>query len=109
MRICPNCGHEEHPVWRPRKSRVFCEYVKTETLEYNLPDLFTKIKEAYPVPYFDGHFVYHITKSGLNVERIERSLHEIMGWGRDGEPEKVNHSALAFVKPLTEFIKKEGF
>ena len=93
-------------MWRPRPSRTFVDYVKAETLEYNDPDLFMKIKEVHPNPFDDGHFVYHITRTGLNVEKIERALHEYMGWGRDGEPEKVDHSPLAFVKRLPEFMTK---
>lgn len=90
MRVCPDCGYEEHPMWRPRRSRVFCDYVKLETLEYNNPELTAAIKSAEPEPYFDGHFVYHITKSRLNVEKIERSLYDSMGWGAEPQ-ERVKH------------------
>lgn len=77
-------------MWRPRRSRVFCDYVKTETLEFNDPGLYKKIKEAQPEPYYDGHFVYHITRGGLNTEMIEKELYDIMGWGSEPQ-EKVNH------------------
>lgn len=89
MRVCPNCKHEDHPMWRPRNSRVFCEFTKAETVEWNAPELFKKIKEAHPTYYFDGHFLYHITRSGLNIERIEKSLYDFMGWGREGNPERI--------------------
>ena len=75
-------------MWRPRNSRVFCEFTKAETVEFNDPDLMGKILRVHPKIYFDGHFVYHITRPGYNVERIEKSLYDAMGWGRDGEPEK---------------------
>jgi len=58
-------------MWRPRNSRVFCNFTKSETLEYNDPELFKKIEEVHPEYYFDGHYLYHITRTGLNVERIE--------------------------------------
>lgn len=91
-------------MWRPRNSRVFCDFTKSETLEYNDPELFRKIKEVQPEFYFDGHFIYHITRTGLNVERIEKKYYDFMGWGREGNPEKVDHSALAHIQPLTEFM-----
>jgi len=97
-------------MWRPRNSRVFCEFTKAETVEYNDPELFMKIKEVHPEPYYDGHFVYHISRTGLNIERIEKELYDYMGWGREGY-EKVDHSAMAHVKPLTAFATnadKEG-
>lgn len=78
-------------MWRPRRSRVFCDYTKTETLEYNQPELYKKILEAQPMPYFDGHFVYHITRTGLNAEKIEKSLYDFMKWGQEPQ-EKVDHS-----------------
>ena len=106
MRICPSCGHEDHYWWRPRRSRVYCEYTKTETLEFNNPDLFAKIKEAHPTPFFDGHFIYHISRTGLNIERIEKKLYDFMGWGREPQ-EKVDHSPLAMVPKLSEYISKE--
>ena len=105
MRNCPICGHKDPPWWRPRKSRVFCEYVKVDTLEWNNPDLFMKIKEAHPLPYDDGHFIYHITKKGLNVERIEIELYKFMKWGAEPQ-EYVDHSAMAFVQPLTDFMTR---
>ena len=110
MRICPKCGHREHPMWRPRASRVFCEYTKAETLEYNDPELFSKIKEVHPSPYYDGHFIYHISRTGLNVERIEKELYDIMKWGQE-PTEFIDHSALAMAIPLTRFCEdydKEG-
>ena len=107
MRVCPKCGHGDHPMWRPRASRPFCEYVKAETLEYNASELFAKIKDAQPEFYFDGHFIYHISRTGLNVERIEKSLFDFMGWGREGNPEKIDHSAMAHVAPLTEYMTKD--
>ena len=106
MRICPKCGHDDHPMWRPRNSRVFCEFTKSETLEYNEPELFNKIKEAHPDFYFDGHFIYHITRTGLNVERIEKELHDFMGWGREGNPEKVDNSPLGLTPKLAEYMTK---
>jgi len=36
-----------------------------------------------------------------NVEKIEKELFEYTGWGRDGEPEKIDHSEIV---KLTEFI-----
>jgi len=69
---------------------VFCDYVKAETLEYNDPELFSKIKEAHPNLFFDGHFVYHITRTGLNVEKIEKKLYDFMNFGREPQ-EKVDH------------------
>ena len=104
MRVCPECGHEDHPMWRPRPSRGFCDYTKANTLEYNDPELFAKIKEARPDFYNDGHFIYNLTKTGVNVERIEKSLFDFMGWGRE-RMEKVDHSLLAMVPPLTEYMK----
>ena len=111
MRICPECGHADPSWWRPRNSRVFCDFTKSETLEYNNPELFKKIKEAHPTFYFDGHYLYHITRTGLNVERIEKEYHDFMGWGREGNPEKVDHSPLGLTPKLAEYMTnsdKEG-
>ena len=91
MRVCPKCGHDDHPMWRPRASRPFCEYAKTDQVEWSDPGLYDRIRKTHPDIYNDGHFVYHITKTGVNIERIEGSLFQVMGWGRDGEPEKVYH------------------
>jgi len=108
MRICPKCGHCDPFWWRPRRSRVYCEYTKAETLEYNNPELMTKIKDALPGFYFDGHFIYHISRTGLNVERIELELFKIMRWGQEPQ-EKVDHSAMAHVPPLTDWaVLKDG-
>ena len=87
MRICPKCGYHDLPQFRPRTSRVYCEYSAVDNIGYVQPDLIKKIKEAEPTPYFDGHFVYHITKSGKNVERIELELYKFMRWG--AEPQEV--------------------
>ena len=70
-------------MWRSRSNRAFCSYTKWETLKYNEPDLAAKIIAAYPEPYYDGHFMYHITKTGLNVERIEKQYYKIMKWGSE--------------------------
>ena len=105
MRICPNCGYHDHPMWRPRRSRVFAEYTKAETLEYNDPKLFALIKEAHPNIFSDGHFTYKITRGG-NVERIETEYYKFMGMGKEPQ-EKVDHSLLAMATPLTEFMKED--
>lgn len=104
MRICPRCGHEDPFWWRPRRSRVYCEYTKVETLEYNNPELMAKIKEIHPESYYDGHFIYHITKKGLNVERIEKELYDFMKWGAEPQ-EKVDHSILSMIPPLTDYTE----
>jgi len=100
MRKCPKCGFEIHPMWRPRRSRVFCDYVKTETLQYNDPKLYKKIIESQPKPYYDGHFVYHVTRTGLNVELIEKYLYDYMGWG--SEPQE--RAERGFDRKLDEFV-----
>ena len=38
---------------------------------------------AHPEPYYDGHYMYHITSTGLNVERIELELYRFMKWGSE--------------------------
>lgn len=106
MRICPECGHADPFWWRPRRSRVYCEYTKTETLEYNNPELFAKIKEAHPLTYCDGHFIYHISRTGLNVERIEKELYDFMKWGQEPQ-EKVDHSPMAPHPRLAEYMDQE--
>ena len=83
MKICPKCGHSDHPMWRARSNRAFCDYTKWETLKYNDEKLAAIILETHPDIYYDGHYVYHITRTGLNVERIEASLYKIMGWGSE--------------------------
>jgi len=90
-------------MWRPRASRPFCEYTKAETLEFNNPELFAKIKETAPTPYFDGHFVYHISRTGLNAERIEKELYDLMKWGQEPQ-EKVDYSTMAMVPKLAEYM-----
>lgn len=102
MRICPKCGYREHPIWRPRRSRVFCDYAKTEDIKYILPELYTNIEKAHPEFYFDGHFIYHITKTGLNIEKIEKELFDLMKWGSEPQ-EKTNHSPFLQTK-----LKKEA-
>jgi len=94
-------------MWRPRASRPFCEYTKAETLDYNDPELFKKIKEVAPEPYFDGHFVYHISRTGLNAERIEKELFDIMKWGQEPQ-EKIDYSNLAMVPKLAEYMTKSS-
>lgn len=82
MRICPKCGYHDSPIWRPRGNRPYCEYSAVDNVGYSMPELITKIREAEPWPYFDGHFVYHISRTGKNVERIERELYATMKWGQ---------------------------
>lgn len=121
MRICPHCGYEDHPMWRPRASRPMCEFTKWETLKYNDEKLAMVIKDAYPEPYFDGHFVYHISKTGLNVERIEAVLFKFMKWGQEKQertkrtesPETSEFERAYFdlVKPdntLDDYVQKNG-
>ncbi len=88
VKICPNCGHGDHMMWRPRRSRVFCSYTRTDTVAWNRPKLMKAIREVDPEPYYDGHFMYHITK-GDNVERIERELWEYMGFGKEDQERRV--------------------
>lgn len=105
MRVCPECGHADPFWWRPRSSRPYCEYTKVDTLEWNNPELLAKIREVHPDYYDDEHFIYHITRSGLNVERIELELFETMRWG--SEPtEHVDHK-IAHNHQLTEFLEDE--
>ena len=106
MRICPKCGHEDDYWWRPRRSRVYCEYTKVDTLEWNQPELLKKIQEAQPDIYNDGHFVYHITRKGINVERIEKKLYDFMGWGAEPQ-EKVDHSMHPNQYFLSQFTSKD--
>ena len=47
MRICPKCGFEDPYWWRPRNSRVYCEFTKSETLEYNNPEIVDVLELAY--------------------------------------------------------------
>jgi len=110
MKICPACGYEEHPMWRARSNRPFCSYVKADTLEYLDPELFKKIKHAMDQGkpyYYDGTIVYHITKTGLNVEKIAKQYHDYMGWGAEPQ-EKVDHSNLALMPKLAEYMTKSG-
>lgn len=83
MKICPVCGHADHPMWRARSNRAFCDYAKWETVKYNDEKLAMAILAAHPEPYYDGHYVYHITNTGLNVERIELELYRFMKWGSE--------------------------
>ena len=83
MKICPECGYEEHPMWRSRSNRAFCSYTKWETLKYNNEKLAMAVFDSHPMPYSDGHFMYKITRSGLNVERIEIQYFKIMKWGSE--------------------------
>lgn len=85
MKICPACGYADHPMWRARSDRPFCDYTKWETLKYNNEKLAALILGVHPDPYSDGHFIYHITNTGLNVERIELELYQFMGWGRESQ------------------------
>lgn len=83
MRICPKYGYHDSPVWRPRASRPYCEYSAVDNVGYSFPELVEKIRAMTPEPYFDGHFVYRITRTERNVERIELEYFKIMGWGRE--------------------------
>ena len=82
MRICPKCGYHDSSIWRPRANRPYCEYSSVDNVGYSQPELIKKIREAEPNPYYDGHFVYHISKTGKNVERIELELFKTMRWGQ---------------------------
>ena len=85
MKICPKCGHVEDMSWRSRSNRAFCSYMKWEQFKELYPDGAKALLDNYPVPQVgpDNHFTYHITKTGLNVERIEVELYCIMGWGAE--------------------------
>ena len=78
MKICPKCGYWEHDMWRSRSNRAFCSYTKWDTLKYIDPKLAEAVLNAHPEPYYDGHFVYHITRTGLNVEKIELHYYKFM-------------------------------
>ena len=80
MRICPKCGFHDSPCWRPRANRPYCEYSNVDNIGYSEPELIQEIRGAAPNPFYDGHFVYHITKSGRNVERIELEYYKFMRW-----------------------------
>ena len=83
MRICPKCGYHDSPCWRPRLNRPYCDYSAVGNIGYSEPELIQKIKEVSPIPFYDGHYVYRITKTGRNVERIELEYFKFMGWGRE--------------------------
>ena len=90
MRICPKCGYHDSSVWRPRANRPYCEYSSVDNVGYSQPELIQKIREAEPNPYYDGHFVYHISKTGKNVERIELELFKTMRWGQQPTEKRGN-------------------
>jgi len=99
VKICPKCGYEEHISWRSRSNRAFCSYIKWEQFKELEPDGAAKLVEIYPHPVSDGHFNYHITKTGLNVERIELELYKVMGWGAELQ-EKHTRSRLWELAPI---------
>ena len=88
MKICPECGHVEDMAWRSRSNRAFCSYVKWEQFKDMDSVGAAALLDAYPRPIHDGHFTYHITRTGLNVERIERTLYDIMGFGKEPQEKK---------------------
>ena len=102
MKICPKCGHHEAEYWRASRYRPLCSQTRADTIEWNDPELYKKIMEVNPNPYFDGTFMYHLTKKGW-IERIEKYYYDYMKWGQEPQ-EKVDHSNLALMPKLAEYM-----
>ena len=110
MKICPKCGHVEDMSWRSRSNRAFCSYMKWEQFKDLYPDGAKALLANYPVPQVgpDNHFVYHITKTGLNVERIEVELYKIMGWGAEPQEKRTPGLKGAWERAPLPSIKKQS-
>lgn len=102
MRICPKCGYHDWPQFRPRANRPYCEYSAIDNVGYTHPELIESIRMVVPAPYFDGHFMYHITRSGLNVERIEKEYYIYMKWGAEPQEKRDGHRSINVRKILRE-------
>lgn len=79
MRVCPECGYEDHPIWRNTKWRYFTEHCHINELEIWNPELANELK-ALGVgktlfKNLHGHIVkYRLNKKGSHVHRIPAKL-----------------------------------
>lgn len=91
MRICPQCGYKETPIWRNTLRRLYTEYCHIGELEAFEPDLANILKEKKFVS-ING-IKYKLNKSGTHVHRIPAYLcaHPEPNDQRILEPDKETH------------------
>lgn len=107
MRICPTCGHVDPMCWRPNAWNPQYSYARIDQLEFFVPELWQLIKDKKPGEIVQlGEYLYWKTQGGSQTVR-RCWIEDFKIVGKKGEPqERVDHSALAMVKPLTDFVRK---
>ena len=75
MRVCPNCGYHDLPIWRNSRFYFNVDVAKTSDLEFwGLDSLIENLKRAPENFYEDGHFAYLLQAGGTIVLRKEVEL-----------------------------------
>ena len=46
MRVCPNCGYEDHPMWRSNAWNPQYDYASLTAIEWNDTELWQLIKDT---------------------------------------------------------------
>jgi len=46
MRVCPECGHKESPIWKNRFHRLYEQYCRLDELETWEPELAKELTES---------------------------------------------------------------
>lgn len=109
MRICEKCGHVDHPMWRPNAWNPQYDYAPLESIEWNDEELWQLIKDKKTGEVIQrGVFVYWKTEGGSNTVR-RCWIEDFKIVGKKGDPqERVDHSLLALITPLDEFLYGHG-
>ena len=81
MRVCPKCGHNDPPYWRPARHSNpdgTTDICHINDLEFHEPNLAEKLKHNRGVVVQDETFAYYLGKRAVHVKRVWKKLVE---WG----------------------------
>lgn len=86
MRVCPQCGFNDPPMWITTPYRVHCDYCRIEDFEQYYPEIKLEKGERKA----DGLCAYKRSKTGKYVERqyLRDNPDALTNWVPDYEPNR---------------------
>ena len=107
MRVCPECGYVDNPLWRASAFKWGADFMKMEDFKTVNPLLAKALEESKDRFAEDKHYLYRLSKHG-NVSRVSKLEYTRKSFLLHGLTESRSRKTQAIVKKLHyENLKKQ--
>lgn len=82
MRVCPECGYRDPPIWRPAKMHNpggEVDIARIDDVQVWHPEIAKELREKRGTVVCDGHYAYLLGKKAVWVRRIASDTYRDCG------------------------------